>query len=128
DAPADATVFTFASPPVRMQFAFVATCFVTCALGAAVVIGIGLDAYCNERRRSDGTVFGCLFGLAVIAAIAFVVYREVKRIRLAGDREVCLEVNEKTLLAWSPQQWGLEPRSLAIEAIRSISAHSAGSV
>jgi hypothetical protein len=128
DAPADATVFTFASPPVRAQFVFIAACFCACALGATVVIGIGVDALFNEERRKDGTLIGCMVGLAVLMGIAWMVYRELARIRRFGQADVRLEIKPPMLLVWAPQQWGGEPRTMEIEDVRSITARSAGHV
>ena len=80
----DATVFTFASPPVRTQIAFIATCFVVCAVGAVVIIGLGIGAWFDARRRYDGTIIGCLIGLAIAVGIAVAVRRELKRLRRFG--------------------------------------------
>jgi hypothetical protein len=124
----DATVFTFASPPVRTQIAFIATCFLVCAVGAVVIIGLGIDAWFDARRRDDGTIIGCFIGLVIALGIALMVRRELKRLRQFGHQDVRLEVTPTMLLAWSPQQWGAEPRTLPIDEVRSISAHNAGHV
>jgi hypothetical protein len=124
----DATVFTFASPPVRTQIVIIVTCFVVCALGAVVMIGLGIGAWFDRRQREDGTIIGCLIGLAIAIGIVVAVRRELKRLRRFGQQDVRLEVTPTMLLAWSPQQWGNEPRTLPIGDVRSISAHNAGHV
>jgi hypothetical protein len=128
DAPPDATVFTFASPPVRMQYAFIAACLAACVLGAIVVIGLGLAAIFSNRMDKVAMAIISIIGLSIILGIALVVYRELARIRRVGQAEVRIEVKSPLLFVWAPQQWGFEPRTLELEEIKSISAHSAGVV
>jgi hypothetical protein len=66
--------------------------------------------------------------LAIILGIAYVVYRELGRLRKVGTAEVRIEVRPPLLFVWAPQHWGLEPRTLEIEEIKGISAHNAGAV
>jgi hypothetical protein len=128
DAPADATVFTFASPPVRAQSVFIALCFCICTAGAAVVIALGAGAALDERRRDNFIVIGSMVGLAVLIGIVWMVSRELGRIRRFGQADVRLEIKPPMLLVWAPQQWGGEPHTMEIEKITRISAHSAGNV
>jgi hypothetical protein len=118
DAPDDRCVFTFASPPAQSRILSTIAVFVVCAFGAVIVGALCLQAYREQRDGFGFRLFFTGFALALMAGLIVCGYRDLRRLRKYGHQDVRFEIRGDELLAWSPQQWGPEPRAVKLEQIR----------